>query len=277
MLLDLDPVEVSYDGIVEAALLVHDLLSELGLRGYPKTTGGDGMHIYVPLEPIYTFEQVRSFAELLSHLVVDREPKLFTTPRSVNKREKGRVYFDYLQIGSGKTIAAPYVLRAYDGAPVATPLDWKEVKRGLRPTDFRIDNTIERFNQFGDIFAPVLKGGQRIEDVLRRLQDDLPETRTNCGCVIEGFAGRKAGQAHALNRKRKRNSQAAPLMTGGYLRPCGNMRWNASASPSLKPVRPACRVAVIRNSSSIKLSSTVPLMLAKAHRPIHPQCCQPTR
>lgn len=170
MLLDLDPVEVSYDGIVDAALLLHALLSELGLRSYPKTTGGDGMHIYVPLEPIYTFEQVRSFAELLSHMVVDREPKLFTTPRSVNKREKGRVYFDYLQIGSGKTIAAPYVLRAYDAAPVATPLDWKEVKRGLRPTDFRIDNTIDRFNQFGDIFAPVLKGGQRIEDVLGRLQ-----------------------------------------------------------------------------------------------------------
>lgn len=171
MLLDLDPVEVSYDGIVDAALLLRDLLRDLGLRGYPKTTGGDGMHIYVPLEPIYSFEQVRSFAELLSHMVTDREPKLFTTPRSVNKREKGRVYFDYLQIGSGKTIAAPYVLRAYDGAPVATPLDWKEVRHGLRPTDFRIDNTIERFERVGDLFAPVLAGGQKIEDALARLQD----------------------------------------------------------------------------------------------------------
>ena len=171
MLLDLDPVEVSYDGIVDAALLLHNLLSELGLRGYPKTTGGDGMHVYVPLEPVYTFEQVRSFAELLSHMVTDREPKLFTTPRSVNKREKGRVYFDYLQIGSGKTIAAPYVLRAYDGAPVAMPLVWKEVKHGLQPADFRIDNTIERFEKLGDLFAPVLTGGQRIEDVLQRLRD----------------------------------------------------------------------------------------------------------
>ncbi len=171
MLLDLDPVEVSYDGIVDAALLVRKLLEELGLRGYPKTTGGDGMHVYVPLDPVYTFEQVRSFAELISHLVLERDPKLFTTPRSVNKREKGRVYFDYLQIGSGKTIAAPYVLRAYDGAPVATPLDWKEVKHGLRPTDFRIDNTIERFEKLGDLFAPVLAGGQGIEAALARLQD----------------------------------------------------------------------------------------------------------
>ncbi len=76
MLLDLDPVETSFDQIVEAALLVRELLDELGLKGYPKTTGGDGMHVYVPLEPIYTYEQVRSFAELLSHLAVDREPNL---------------------------------------------------------------------------------------------------------------------------------------------------------------------------------------------------------
>lgn len=170
MLLDLDPVETSFDQIVEATLLVRELLDNLGLKGYPKTTGGDGMHVYVPLEPVYTYDQVRSFAELVSHMAVDREPNLFTTPRSVGKRKKGRVYFDYLQIGIGKTIAAPYVVRAYDGAPVATPLDWKEVKQGIRPTDFRIDNAPERFAGLGDLFAPVLKGGQRLEDALESLR-----------------------------------------------------------------------------------------------------------
>ena len=170
MLLDLDPVETSFDQIVEAALLVQEILKTVGLQGYPKTTGGDGMHVYVPLEPVYTYDQVRSFAELLSHLAVDREPNLFTTPRSVGKRKKERVYFDYLQIGTGKTIAAPYVVRAYDGAPVATPLAWNEVKRGLRPEDFRIDNAIERFERVGDLFAPVLAGGQNLEDALERLQ-----------------------------------------------------------------------------------------------------------
>jgi bifunctional non-homologous end joining protein LigD len=118
MLLDLDPVDSSYDKIVDAALLIRQILLEVGLNGYPKTTGGNGMHIYVPLEPVYSFEQVRNFAEILSHLAVDRDPNLFTTPRSVEKRKKGRVYFDYLQIGSGKTISAPYVVRAHDGAPV---------------------------------------------------------------------------------------------------------------------------------------------------------------
>jgi len=166
MLLDLDPVDTGFDHIVEAMLLVREVLSQVGLKGYPKTTGGDGMHIYVPLDPVYTYEQVRSFAEILTHLALDREPNLFTTPRSVGKRKKGRVYFDYLQIGTGKTIAAPYVVRAHDGAPVATPLDWKEVKQGLRPNDFRIDNTIERFQRVGDLFAPVLQGGQSLESAL---------------------------------------------------------------------------------------------------------------
>ena len=127
------------------------------------------MHVYVPLDPVYTYDQVRSFAEILSHLAVDREPDLFTTPRSVEKRKKGRVYFDYLQIGTGKTISSPYSVRAHNGAPVATPLDWKEVVRGLRPEDFRIDNTVERFRHVGDLFAPVLEGGQRIESALERL------------------------------------------------------------------------------------------------------------
>ena len=169
MLLDLDPVETSFDQIVEAALLVREILTGLNLQGYPKTTGGDGMHIYVPLDPVYTYEQVRSFAEIVAHLAQDREPNLFTTPRSVQKRTKQRVYFDYLQIGTGKTISAPYVVRAYEGAPVATPLEWKEVKAGIRPHDFRIDNSPERFSKLGDVFAPVLQGGQRLETALERL------------------------------------------------------------------------------------------------------------
>lgn len=171
ILLDLDPVEASFDLIVDAALLVHDVLKKIGLTGFPKTTGGDGMHVYVPIEPVYTFDQVRSFAEILSHLVVARDPDLFTTPRSVAKRQKGRVYFDYLQIGTGKTIAAPYVVRAHDGAPVSTPLHWNEVKRGLSPLDFRMDNAPERFRRVGDLFAPVLQGKQRLEDALERIRD----------------------------------------------------------------------------------------------------------
>jgi bifunctional non-homologous end joining protein LigD len=170
ILIDLDPQDCPYDLIVEAALLVQDKLERIKLTGYPKTTGGDGMHIYIPIENRYTYEQARIFAELLGRLAVAERPDLFTTPRSVSKREKGRVYFDHLQIGAGKTIAAPYVLRAYDGAPVSTPLKWDEVRPGLTPQQFHIGNALERFAKVGDLFEDVLKKRQRIEKPLEKLE-----------------------------------------------------------------------------------------------------------
>jgi bifunctional non-homologous end joining protein LigD len=170
MLIDLDPVECSFDMIIEAALLTREVLDQIGLRGYPKTTGGDGMHIYVPVETKYTYDQVRGFAEIVSHLVVGRKPDLFTTPRTVAKRRKGRVYFDYLQIAESKTISAPYVIRPYDGAPVATPLSWDEVKPGLLPQHFTIENAPARFVAVGDLFADVLERPQLLERAMSRLE-----------------------------------------------------------------------------------------------------------
>jgi bifunctional non-homologous end joining protein LigD len=169
-LIDLDPTEgCPYGQIVEAAQLVKKTLDSIGLAGYPKTTGGDGMHIYIPIEPVYTYEQVRSFAELLSILVINQQPDLFTTPRAVSRRKKAKVYFDYLQISSAKTIAAPYVLRAHPGAPVSTPLDWSEVKAGLDPGQFNIRNAMDRFERTGDLFAAVLTKPQKLEPALERV------------------------------------------------------------------------------------------------------------
>ncbi len=169
-LIDLDPTEgCPYDQIVEAAQLVKKILDSVGMAGYPKTTGGDGMHVYIPLEPVYTYEQVRSFAEILSILVIREKPGLFTTPRAVSKRKKGKVYFDYLQISSAKTIAAPYVLRAHPGAPVSAPLDWGEVRKGLEPGQFNIHNAIERFERVGDLFEPVLMNRQKLETALEKV------------------------------------------------------------------------------------------------------------
>lgn len=128
------------------------------------------MHIYVPLEPVYTYEQVRSFAQIMARLLAAEHPGLFTTARAVSKRERNRVYFDWAQISSGKTISAPYVLRAYPGAPVATPLEWREVRPGLSPRQFHLRNAIERFARVGDIFAPVLENHQRLEPALEKLE-----------------------------------------------------------------------------------------------------------
>lgn len=166
MLIDLDPQECSFEKIIEAAHIVRRKLEAVGLTGYPKTTGGDGMHIYVPLEPVYTYEQTKSFAEIIARLCAAEKPDLFTTPRAVSRRIKDRVYFDYLQNGRGKTISAPYVLRAYEGAPVATPLEWNEVKPGLHPQQFHLRNAVARFERVGDLFAGVLTNPQRLEDAL---------------------------------------------------------------------------------------------------------------
>jgi bifunctional non-homologous end joining protein LigD len=169
-LIDLDPTEgCPYSQIVEAAQLVKKTLDSVGLAGYAKTTGGDGMHIYIPLHPVYSFEQVRTFAELLSILVINQKPDLFTTPRTVSRRKKAKVYFDYLQISSAKTIAAPYVLRAHPGAPVSTPLDWSEVKAGLDPGQFNIHNAMARFERTGDLFEGVLKKPQKLEPALEKV------------------------------------------------------------------------------------------------------------
>ncbi|MEO6120425.1 MAG: hypothetical protein ABIP12_07025, partial [Terriglobales bacterium] len=173
MLMDLDPYHCGYDRIVEAAQLVRMRLEQLGLEGYPKTTGGDGMHIYVPLVPEYNYEQVRGFAEILARMVAGERPDLFTTPRTVAQREKGKVYFDYMQIRQGSTISAPYVLRAHPGAPVAAPLRWSEVTRGLSPAQFNIRNAVDRFARLGDLFQPVLTKPQRLEPAIEKLEKVL--------------------------------------------------------------------------------------------------------
>ncbi len=170
ILIDLDPQECKFDKIVEAALLVRAKLDAIGLAGYPKTTGGDGMHIYIPVEPVYSYEQARTFAEVIARMIAGERPDLFTTPRAVASREKNKVYFDYLQIAESKTIAAPYVARAYAGAPVSTPLAWDEVKPGLHPSQFNIGNAPERFARVGDLFADVLAKPQGLEKAFDKLQ-----------------------------------------------------------------------------------------------------------
>jgi bifunctional non-homologous end joining protein LigD len=170
VLIDLDPQECPFDLIVDAALMVKRILDKIGLAGYPKTTGGDGLHVYIPLDPIYTYEEARIFAELISRLVVHEKPDMFTTPRSLSKRQRNRVYFDWVQVAKSKTIAAPYVLRAYGGAPVATPLEWSEVKRGLHPSQFNITNALDRFQKKGDLFEGVLKNRQPLDEALVKLE-----------------------------------------------------------------------------------------------------------
>jgi bifunctional non-homologous end joining protein LigD len=128
------------------------------------------MHIFVPIERRYKYDQARNFAAVIAGLVAAERPDLFTMPRAVEKREKNRVYFDWMQIAESKTISAPYVARAHARAPVSTPLAWEEVTSKLRPSQFDIKNAPARFERTGDLFEGVLSKPQRLEKAFAKLE-----------------------------------------------------------------------------------------------------------
>lgn len=171
--IDLDPSDPeAFDECIEVALLVRRQLERFGLVGYPKTSGATGIHVYVPFEPRYSFEQGRRFAQIIAMLCREERPDLITLESSVEKRGS-KLYLDYLQNIRGKTLASVYSLRARPGATVSTPLEWDELKPGLRPGDFNMENTAERLEQRGDLFQGVLTARQDLEAALKKGSDIL--------------------------------------------------------------------------------------------------------
>src|SRR5207237_8585162 len=128
---------------------------ELGLRGYAKTSGATGIHIQVPLEPRYGYDDARVLAEIVAGVATERRPDLATTVRAVAKRPRDRVYVDYLQNVIGKTIVGPYSVRGRPRAPVSAPLRWSEVRKGLRPERFHMKNLAARLAKGGDLWRHV--------------------------------------------------------------------------------------------------------------------------
>ena len=159
---DFDPAD-GWKQIVPLALALKGLLEELKLVSVPKTSGKRGLHVFVPLGPGHTHAQTLAFAEAIAGALAGRFPDLATTERSLSRR-RGRLYLDALQNGRLKTMVAPYSIRAVEGAPVSTPLDWDEVDARLDPASFDIRTMPERLRRRGDLFAPALAGGQRLPE-----------------------------------------------------------------------------------------------------------------
>lgn len=162
---DLDPSEPA--GLPQARTVagwLKEALDAFGLRGYLKSSGATGFHVYVPLRPLYTYAQSASFVRYLARLLLESAPHLITLERAVAKRS-GKVYIDYLQNAMGKTLVAPYSPRPLPGAPVSAPLDWSELGAFNRPYDAR--TILPRLGLTGDWLAPVLRDGQDIAVVLR--------------------------------------------------------------------------------------------------------------
>ena len=181
LLFDIDPKGSTTHNAVLVADQTAMALRELGLRPYLKTSGQAGLHVVVGLEPKYTYEQARMFSELVARLVVSRIPDLATINRNPGSRA-GKVYIDYLQLGHGKTIAAPFSVRPVDGAPVSTPLDWKELKPNLEPANFNIKTMPPRMAKLRrDPFIGALQDQMTLEDALPALEAAMHSARPRKG------------------------------------------------------------------------------------------------
>jgi bifunctional non-homologous end joining protein LigD len=168
VLFDLDPPDDGFALAIEVAHLIRELLDELGLPGYVKTSGADGIHVVAPIARRSTFQQTYAFAERASRLLEQRHPGKVTT-EWLKKKRRG-VLVDHRQNGWGKTIASVYSVRPKPGAPVSTPLRWDELTEDVTPRHFGMREALDRVEQYGDLFEPVLAGGQALGRALRKLR-----------------------------------------------------------------------------------------------------------
>ena len=135
---DLDPdLGLPWERVTEAAIEVREALLGIGLQSFAKTTGGKGLHVVVPVAPRLDWEAIKEFAKWVAERFVKNYPDRFTSNMAKRART-GRIFIDYLRNGRGATAIAPYSARARDGAPVATPLFWEEVEKGVKPDAFTV-------------------------------------------------------------------------------------------------------------------------------------------
>lgn len=168
--IDIDPsLEVPFSTAMELALSIHELLHSIGLRSFPKTSGGKGFHIYIPLKPVHTFEEIRSFLLILFEKSKESFPNLIITQKSLDKR-RGKIYLDYLQNSYGQTMVSPYCVRPKPLATVSCPLLWSEVKLSLKSEDFHIRNMLQRLHKVGDVWYEFLSLAQTLKKALRNLE-----------------------------------------------------------------------------------------------------------
>ena len=155
--LDLDPMPgTSFDTVLDVARWVHDELERVGAVGFPKTSGADGLHVYVPMPKNTPYEAGRIWAQIVATMVATKHPKVATVERTVSKRG-AKVYVDYLQNIEGKTLACAYSARASEYAGASAPLTWDEVHRGVDRRDFTIATLPARLKEVGDLWRLLFK------------------------------------------------------------------------------------------------------------------------
>jgi bifunctional non-homologous end joining protein LigD len=161
VLFDLDPSPgVGFGEVVAAALLVRDALDVYGLESVVRTTGGEGLHVHVPIERRYDYSEVRRFAGIVAAALARASDGLITDERAPERRRG--VFVDVKMNGHGQQIASVYSVRPLPDAPVSTPLRWDELDESLDPAAFSLDAVLARVDRYGDLAEPLLRGGQRL-------------------------------------------------------------------------------------------------------------------
>ncbi len=162
---DLDPKGAPFSNVLKVARLMKQVLDELRLISFVKTSGSSGIHIFVPIKRRYSFEQVMDWAEQVAQTVAARNRKIATTERRLAEREKMQVYVDWQQNARGKSIAAPYTVRPKPKATVSAPVSWEEVEEGFKLTDFTSATMLARIERMGDLWAKLLRIPQTLPAV----------------------------------------------------------------------------------------------------------------
>src|SRR3954466_8257074 len=170
VLFDLDPPEEpdAFALCIRVAHLVRAELERLELESHVKTSGSDGIHVLVPIARRAGYDETYEFAELLARQLEAEHPGEVTTEWL--KKKRAGVLVDHRQNGHGKTVASAYSVRPKPGAPVSTPLRWEELTEKVRPRDFGRREALQRVEKHGDLFEPVLRGGQALGPALRALR-----------------------------------------------------------------------------------------------------------
>ena len=172
---DLDPSEgTEFSVAVTIARALHEKLEALRVTSFLKTSGATGIHIYVPVEPVYTYEQLRTFAEIVARTVTTEHPNLVTSERIVARRPAGRILIDVQQNAHGRPLASPYSVRAFPKAPVSAPILPRELRAKLLPETLNIRTVLKRVKEKGDLWADFWKCRQRLEPAIELLSQRMP-------------------------------------------------------------------------------------------------------
>lgn len=168
-IIDLDPDKNTFDQVIEAARITKQVFDAIEVPCFCKTSGSTGLHIYVPLNAKYTYEESKEFGRAIAKVVHAEIPR-YTTVERLTSNRNGKMYIDFLQNRPQATVAGPYSLRPKPGATVSMPLHWDEVRKGLAIGDFTIKNAVPRVREYGDIFNGVLGKGIDMTKSLKQLE-----------------------------------------------------------------------------------------------------------